>query len=41
MRKIEEEAALRKVIVNIGLERIDTQKEITLEVLLDSGELDW
>ena len=40
MRKIEEEA-LRKVIVNIDLERIDTQKGIILEALLDSGELDW
>jgi len=28
---------LREVIVKIGLERIDTQKGITVEVLLDSG----
>ena len=28
---------LSKVIVKIGLERIDTQEEITIEVLLDSG----
>jgi len=28
---------LRKVIVKIGLERIDTQEGITVEVLLDSG----
>ena len=27
---------LRKVMVKIGLERIDTQKEVTVEVLLDS-----
>jgi len=28
---------LREVIVKIGLERIDTQEGITVEVLLDSG----
>ena len=28
---------LRKVIVKIGLERIDTQEGVTVEVLLDSG----
>jgi len=28
---------LREVIVNIGLERIDTQEEIMVEALLDSG----
>jgi len=28
---------LRKVTVKIGLERIDTQKGITVEALLDSG----
>jgi len=28
---------LRKVMVKIGLERIDTQKEVTVKVLLDSG----
>ena len=28
---------LREVIVKIGLERIDMQEEITVEVLLDSG----
>ena len=28
---------LREVIVKIGLERIDIQKEVTVEVLLDSG----
>jgi len=27
---------LRKVMVRIGLERIDTQKEIIVEMLLDS-----
>jgi len=28
---------LRKMIVKIGLKRIDMQKEITVEALLDSG----
>ena len=28
---------LRKVMVKIGLERVDTQEEITVEALLDSG----
>ena len=28
---------LREVTVKIGLERIDTQEEITVEALLDSG----
>ena len=28
---------LREVTVKIGLERIDTQEEITVEVLLDGG----
>ena len=28
---------LRKIIVKIGLERVDTQEEITVEALLDSG----
>jgi len=28
---------LREIIVKIGLERIDTQEEITVEALLDSG----
>ena len=28
---------LREVIVKIGLERIDTQEEVTVEALLDSG----
>ena len=28
---------MREVIVKIGLERIDTQEEITVEALLDSG----
>ena len=28
---------LREVTVKIGLERIDTQEEVTVEVLLDSG----
>ena len=29
---------LREVMVKIGLERIDMQEGITVEVLLDSGE---
>ena len=28
---------LREVMVKIGLERIDTQKGVTVEILLDSG----
>ena len=36
MRKVEERT-LREVTVKIGLERIDTQEEITVEALLDSG----
>ena len=28
---------MREIIVKIGLERIDTQEEITVEALLDSG----
>jgi len=35
-RKVEERT-LREVIVKIRLERIDTQKEVTVEVLLNSG----
>ena len=30
---------MREVTVKIGLERIDTQEEITVEVLLDSGAI--
>ena len=38
VRKSEkEEGLLRKVTVKIGLERIDIQEEITVEVLLDSS----
>ena len=36
IRKIEGKP-LREVIVKIGLERIDTQKRIMVEALLDSG----
>jgi len=32
-----ESGSLREVTVKIGLERIDTQEEITVEALLDSG----
>ena len=37
VRKIKEEEALREVTVKIELERIDTQEEIIVETLLDSG----
>ena len=36
VRKVEGRT-LREVMVNIGLERIDTQEGITVEALLDSG----
>ena len=36
VRKLEEKT-LRKVMVKIGLERINTQEGVTVEVLLDSG----
>jgi len=36
VRKIERKKLLREVMVKIGLERIDTQKGIIVEVLLDS-----
>ena len=36
VKKVEGKA-LREVIVRIGLERIDTQEGITVEMLLDSG----
>ena len=36
VRKVEGRT-LREVTVKIGLERIDMQKEITVEALLDSG----
>jgi len=32
-----EERTLREVMVKIGLERVDTQEGITVELLLDSG----
>ena len=32
-----EEKILREVMVKIGLERLDMQKEIIVEALLDSG----
>ena len=38
MRKVGEKV-LREVTVKIGLERIDTQKGITVEALLDSGAM--
>jgi len=31
---------LRKVMVKIGLERIDTQEEVTVEILLDSRAIE-
>jgi len=39
VRKEEEEELLREVTVKIGLEKIDMQEEITVEMLLDSGEI--
>jgi len=39
VRKAEEGKLLRKVTVKIGLERIDTQEKIIMEVLLDSGAI--
>ena len=38
VRKVRERT-LREVMVKIGLERIDMQKEITVEALLDSGAI--
>jgi len=32
---------LREVIVKIELERIDTQKGVTVEILLDNGQWSW
>ena len=37
VRSEEEGELLREVIVKIGLERIDMQEEITVELLLDSS----
>jgi len=37
VRKTKEEESLRKITVKIGLERINIQKGITVEVLLDSS----
>ena len=37
IRKVKEEGSLREITVKIGLERIDIQKGITVEVLLDSS----
>jgi len=34
--KVRKEELLREVIVKIGLERVNTQEKITVEVLLDS-----
>jgi len=31
---------LREIMVKIGLERIDIQKEVTVEALLDSGAIE-
>ena len=38
VRKVKEKT-LREVTVKIGLERIDTQEEIMVEALLDSGAI--
>jgi len=37
VKKAEEKELLREITVNIGLERINIQEEITVKVLLDSG----
>ena len=37
VRKAKEGESLREIIVKIGLDRIDTQKRVTVEALLDSG----
>ena len=37
VRKAKEGESLRKITVKIGLERMDTQKGVTVEALLDSG----
>ena len=39
VRKTKGEESLRKIIVKIGLERIDTQKGVMAEALLDSGAI--
>ena len=39
VRKTKGEESLRKIIVKIGLERIDTQKGVMVEALLDSGAI--
>ena len=36
IRKVDEEKLLREVTVKIGLDRIDIQKGVTVEALLDS-----
>jgi len=36
---LDKENLIRKVTVKIGLERIDTQEEITVEALLNSGAM--
>ena len=37
VRKVEKEKLLREVTVKIGLKRVNTQKGITIEALLDSS----
>jgi len=34
---LDNENMLREITVKIGLEKIDTQEEVTVEALLDSG----
>ena len=36
---LDNENMLREVIVKIGLERIDTQEDVTVEALLDNGTM--
>jgi len=38
---LDNEDILKEVMVKIGLERIDTQEGVTVEILLDSGTIGW
>ena len=38
--KLDNKNMLREIMVKIGLERIDIQKEVTVEALLDSGAIE-
>ena len=41
MCNLDNEDMLREITVKIGLERIDTQEEVMVEALLDSGDMLW